>query len=214
MDKINVLCLHGCCQTAEMFRSLMRSLVKKGKNIQFHFLHGPFEHPDGGATWTDPPLLVENIWHDGDILSSRENILSAVPGIEYDDEILSETFSMIREYIQQNNIIILLGFSQGSFVCYEYMRKFRDVNIKKIVAMSGYTFDRMINPPLDVDILNISHPMDNVVPMRLAYSNGSRTTTLTHNNKALTEPSREGHKCPTKSSHMRDISNFISSIPT
>jgi len=210
MNKINVLCLHGCCQNAQMFQSILKSLIKKGKHIQFHFLQGPFEHPDGGITWTDPPLKVEDIWHDKEG-TGRSDFSSAVPGVSYNDSILEKSFSMIHEYIQTYNITVLLGFSQGSFVCYEYMRKFRDIKIVKIIAMSGYTFDKEIYPPLDLNILNVFHPMDNVVPMALAYSNGDKTISISHNNKELTTPSKEGHKCPNRAAHIRSILEFISS---
>ncbi len=209
MAKVNVLCLHGCCQDTKMFQSILKTLIKKGKNtVNFHFLQAPYEHSDGGYTWTNPPLVVEDIWRDKDS-SSRENPLVAVPSVIYDDTILEYTFSIINEYIQKNNIKVLLGFSQGSFVIYEYIRKFRDANITRIVTMSGYTFNKDIDPPLDLDILNVTHPMDSVVPATLAYKNVDRTTLLSHNNKELTSPSKEGHKCPSKAEHINMILKFI-----
>ena len=207
MDKVNVLCLHGCCQNEKMFRSLLKSLIKKGRGVSFHFLEGPFDHPDGGKTWTDPPLKVEDIWHDSE--GKRENIIMAVPGVEYNDAILTKTFSVMSDYIQEHNITILLGFSQGSFACYEYVRKFRNPTINKIVAMSGYTFVEEISPFLDVEIMNVVHPMDNIVPKSLAYSNQEKTTLLTHNDKELVTPSRDGHKCPHRAAHIRAILEFI-----
>ncbi len=207
MDKINVLCLHGCCHDETLFRSLLKSLVKKGKNVSFHFLNGPYDHPDGGKTWTDPPLKVEEIWHNAD--GTREDVRYAIPGVKYDDTILTKTFSMMDDYIREHHITVLLGFSQGTFACYEYMRKFLDPVITKIVAMSGYTFDKGIFPPLDVEILNVVNPMDNVVPNSLAYSNEEKTMTLIHNDKELTAPSRDGHKCPHRAAHIRAILDFI-----
>lgn len=208
MDMIKVLCLHGCCQDKDIFKGLMRPFIKKGKTFDFQFIEGPFDHPEGGKTWTNPPLLkTEQIWIDS--MGNREDVRSAHSNIDHNESILTWTFSLMDEYIKKNYITVLLGFSQGAFVCYEYVRKFRHSPITKIVAMSGFTFNREITPPLDVDIINVIHPMDSIVPNSLAYSNGDRTTTISHNDKNVTVPSRDGHKCPHKAAQIRMILSRI-----
>lgn len=226
--KINVLCLHGCCQTSEAFSSYLNSLIKMSKksqygNIEFHFLTGPFPHPDGGLSWTDPPLQVDQIWRDCTSETSsftaitRDSPLTAVPSLLPVYCILETTFALIDAAIVEKEITVLLGFSQGSFAIYEYMKVKKNPMITRIVTMSGYTFAHSVDEldiPLlsgseELPILNVVNPMDNVVPASLAKKGGNVVYTLTHNNKGFTEPVKEAHVVPTRAADMRAILDFI-----
>ena len=217
MDIQKVLCLHGCCQTPEAFSSYLNSLRKIGKkkeySIEFYFLKAPFEHPDGGFTWTNPPLNIEDIWHDKNSVHTRENALNAVLKLKKDLSILEKSFQILEEEIEKIQPSVLLGFSQGSFVIYEYLRNRwnKKSSVKKVVAMSGYTFDNISeNEMYDLPILNVIHPMDIVVPPTLKFEKSKSLYLLEHNNKDLEVPCREAHRVATRNGHMRIICNFIS----
>lgn len=217
MSTINILCLHGSSQHPDAFASYLSSVTKMSKKAQFaspklefHFIAAPFQHPLGGLTWTDPPLNVEDIWHDIGS-TSRDNALIAVPKLQKDDSLLEKTFELMKESIDKFQVTVLLGFSQGSFAIYEYMRKFRDPRIIRIVTMSGYTFDNLNSeePPLDCPILNVVNPMDSIVPASLAYTNSKQVYRLEHNNKNFDKPCREAHVTPTRANDTRAICQFI-----
>lgn len=211
---MNILCLHGSSQHPEAFASYLSSITKMSKKapfskLEFHFLAAPFQHPLGGLTWTDPPLNVEDIWQNID--GTRTDALTAIPKLQYNDKILEKTFELVKETITKTNANILLGFSQGSFVIYEYMRKFRDPRIIRIVTMAGYTFDNLNIKEefLDCAILNVVNPMDSVVPASLIYTNSDKVYKLEHNNKNFTTPCREAHVVPTRANDTRCICQFI-----
>lgn len=215
---IGVLCLHGCNQTPEAFASYLSAVTKMAKKkafsdppIEFHFLKAPYEHPLGGLTWTDPPLNVDDIWHDYGNVHTRDNALTAVHKLARDNSILAQTWELMDQAISEKNITVLLGFSQGSFAIYEYLRQSHDPRIKRIVTMSGYPFKDLDRneKPLGHAILNVVHPMDIVVPASLAYTNSEHIYRIEHNNKEFTEPCREAHVTPTRANHTRAICQFI-----
>ena len=227
MATTTVLCLHGCCQTADAFRSYLKSNVLeigKKTGITFHFLKGQYDHPEGGKTWTDPPLVVADIWYNKDTGLQTSPEL-AVPKLKPDYDILKETFAQIDMMIGETGATVLLGFSQGAFAIYEYMRFTRDPRITRLVAMAGYTFDNLNpeglsgaegaedpkEPPLNVEIMNVGNPFDPIVPISLAYTNALKVVTMTHNNKELTEYNKMGHVVPSRKPQARDICTFITS---
>lgn len=209
---LKVLCLHGCNQTPEAFKSYLNSFSKMAKKhgIELHFLRAPFDHPNGGLTWTNVPLNVEDIWHDQGS-ESRDNALTAVPSLPQNIDLLTESFQLLEDEITKLQPVALLGFSQGSFVIYEYLRnKAMASSLKCLITMSGYTFDNVdINEQYDIPILNIVHPMDIVVPASLRFEKSKNTTLMQHNNKNLTVPCREAHVVPTRNGDTRDICKFI-----
>lgn len=216
---INVLCLHGCNQNPDAFSSYLSAVTKMAKKTQFSdpkinffFIPAPFVHPLGGLTWTDPPLEVDDIWHNFGDENSRDNALTAEPKLSRKDQMLEKTFELVQEEIGKHDIRVLLGFSQGSFVIYEYMRKFRDQRIERIVTMSGYTFKETFDEGSideNLPILNVVHPMDSIVPSSLKYTKSKNTFELTHNNKNIETPCREAHVVPTRAEHCRAICQFI-----
>jgi predicted esterase len=216
-EKIICLCLHGCCQTPETFSSYLNSLKKMAKKkpyqqIEFHFLKAPFEHPDGGLTWTDPPLVIEDIWRDKNCYETRKDATTAVLKLPYNLSLLNKSFNMLENEIHRLKPQVLLGSSQGAFMVYEYMRNkwTTDSHVKRIVAMSGYTFNNVLeNENHDFDILNVVNPMDNVVPSSVRFEKAKNVYLLQHNNKNLVTPCREGHVVPTRNGHMRTICRFM-----
>lgn len=58
---INVLCLHGCGQTAEMFKSILKEFIKIGEkdcDMRFFFLEGEYPR-DNGKQWFDQDLKLD-----------------------------------------------------------------------------------------------------------------------------------------------------------
>jgi len=184
--------------------------MAKKHNIELHFLRAPFEHPNGGLTWTNIPLNVEDIWHDKDS-ESRNDALTAVLSLKCNLDLLTESFQLLEDEITKLQPCALLGFSQGSFVIYEYLRnKYLADTLKCIITMSGYTFDNVKDDELyDIPILNIVHPMDNVVPASLRFEKSKFVKLMQHNNKNLTVQCREAHVVPTRNGDMREICKFI-----
>jgi pimeloyl-ACP methyl ester carboxylesterase len=226
-----VLCLHGCIQSAEAFRRYLKgNLIKMGQKygIRFEFIDAPFEHPNGGRTWTDPPLDVTDIWQNTD--GTRTNAFEAVPKLVQDHTMLTATFERIEHGITETGATVLLGFSQGAFAVYEYLLRTRDPRIAKAVAIAGYTFaragadDGIIVPPLDIQLLNAVNPLDSVVPASLAFTNAREVQLITHDkikripedelpkldDDAKNRPSPYAHVLPSKAVHTRAICTFIS----
>ena len=102
---INVLCLHGCCQSEEVFRSYLKNMMRIcKKEMNFFFMEGRFDHPDGGKTWYPKPLVVKDIGN-----------------IEYTPGLVGDTLDLVHEFIIANDIAVLLGFSQGGNVIDAYL---------------------------------------------------------------------------------------------
>ena len=185
---INVLCLHGCNQTQEMFKRLMKNYIRLGKqyNLNFYFTEAKYEHPIGGKTWYKTPLNVEDIGH-----------------IKHDFDLTNDTLVDIENLIHDNHIDILLGFSQGGNVVDTYLAVKKNTMIKRAVIMSGYS---LLNPPLplspsnNIPILNVISQNDTVVPFNLAPKTHDEIYTLEHD---------KGHKLPTKNSQIRKICIFM-----
>ena len=182
-------------------------------------MNAPFPHPCGGLTWTDPPLVVEDIWHNrGCDTDARTNPLDAVPKLKENYNILKDAFDLLGKTIEETGAEVLLGFSQGSFVIYEYLIKTRDPRIKRAVAFSGYPFARDSDSlenieSLDIELLNVAHEMDAIVPRSVAFSKAKIVKTMIHNNKGYTEPNmdnpREAHVLPTWAADAQKIAMFL-----
>lgn len=152
--------LHGCHQCADTFEKItMRFLTKAlDKNkIAYVFLEGPYAHPDGGRTWTDPPLVV------ADLSTNGQNALPRKP------ETLAQTFDAIAKAVD-GGVTHLFGFSQGAFAALEYMRERQDARVVGVVCVAGYAFvGREPAWPRSVRLLNVLHKDDDVVPPGCAF---------------------------------------------
>ena len=184
MDKINVLCLHGCNQTQEMFKRLLKNYIKFGEKqygLKFHFTEAKYDHPDGGKTWYNKPLNVADIG-----------------SIKYDEDLVSDTLDDIETIIKDNNIHVLLGFSQGANVVDTFISH-RDSGIKCAVIMSGYSL---------VDVKELTRK-ELTMPLLGVVSNSDTVVPIEYNPTEMTLIHDKGHKLPTRNSEIRKICIFM-----
>lgn len=190
-DKVNVLCLHGCTQHAAMCQRLMKYYIKIGEkddNIKYHWIEAMYDHPDGGKTWYAKPLVVSNIGK-----------------IEYDTELqeaATDALKAIHDYVEANNITVLMGFSQGGNAVDLYMSVYQNPRIKRIVVMSGYSlvgYDRTVP---QIPCLNVCSDIDTIVPSKLIVNGYGKQYILKH---------EKGHKTPTRKPIIRAICKFMGS---
>ncbi len=181
----HMLCLHGCNQTEEAFKSYMKQMVKIASqyNIQCHFVEAMYDHPLGGKTWFAKPLDLKDI------------------GVQrFDDTDLKteKTLDQIHEVVTKNNVSIILGFSQGGCVADTYIA-YKNPNIKKLVVLSGYSFVDENRKNNDVaELLNVFSKSDEVVKSNLRPSHYSTISEISHD---------KGHKIP-GSAEIRKILDF------
>lgn len=180
----NVLCLHGCNQDLAMFKSIMRDFMKIGEQngCKFFFTEAKYDHPLGLKTWYKVPLNVKDIGN-----------------IEYTSELVEDTMNDIERLIDEHNIDVLLGFSQGGNVVDTYCYYKDDKRIKCAVILSGYSFVDKNRQPKDFPVLNVCSDSDEVVFSKLAPT-FLNSTTMKHD---------KGHKLPTSKPMLRDIISFI-----
>jgi predicted esterase len=186
-QKTRVLCLHGCCQNQEMFTSLLKNCIRLGakENLEFHFIEGLYDHPDGGKTWYNEPLNVSKIGY-----------------IKMDEQLIKEAMDQLSTYIKENGITVLLGFSQGANVVDTYLQTTTDTFIKRAVMLSGYSLVAdATTEPVDVSILNIYSDSDTIVPSKFRSINYTNIANITHD---------KGHKLPTSNPVIRNICKFMS----
>ena len=183
---INVLCLHGCNQSEGMFRELMKNYVRLGEkqyNLKFHFMEAQYNHPNGGKTWYNKPLDVKEIG-----------------SIVYDEELTKDALTHLNQVINEYNIDVLLGFSQGANVVDTFMTHGGHPNIKRVVLMSGYSLIDLSNKMVDTPCLAVISESDTVVPHILNPTNYHESHIFKH---------YKGHKLPTSNKTIRDICIFI-----
>jgi len=174
-------CLHGCCQNNEMFKSCLKNMLsiasKENKKagydkFTFHFLEADYDHPDGGKTWYSKVLDVNDI----------------KVGIPYDPTFVIPTLKKVDEFVNKNNINVLLGFSQGGNVVDSYAR-YMENEISTIIILSGYSFVNPEAKQVDVNFIDIFSDCDDIVPSdkHPTNYNSNKTTIIKHD---------KGHKVP------------------
>ena len=154
-NTFNILCLHGCNQTKEMFESVMKNfvnIVSKDPKFSVTFIQADYLHPDGGYTWYHVPLVVKDIGV-----------------IAYSEDLVKPTMDNIQQIITEKNINVLLGFSQGGNVVDVYCKYFnQNKQIKKAIIMSSYSLCNENEPQIsDIPVLNVVSESDVVVPHNL-----------------------------------------------
>jgi predicted esterase len=188
---INVLALHGCNQVASMFENILKDFCNiAGKcdvPIKIFFTEAKYDHPFGGKTWYNKPLVVGDIGN-----------------IEYSAELVNDTMDDISKLITEHNISVLLGFSQGANVVDTYLTYKKDMRIKCGIMFCGYS---LVDPDREklqsnTPIMNIVSEQDLIVPHNLAP--------LMYNGVKELMKHEKGHKIPTSKPHLREICNFIS----
>lgn len=186
-----VLCLHGCRQSKDVFESILKPLVKMSEkyDVNFYFIEGMYDCIDHGKTWYNKPLIIEDIGK-----------------INYDPELIKECMAQVDQFIIENNITVLLGFSQGGNVIDAYLRSdcLGRMKIEKAVIISGYSF---IYPDvdllLDTPLLSIFSPMDEIVRPEFKPVLYKNIEEIEHD---------KGHKIPTRKPILRRICEFLSKV--
>ncbi len=189
---VNVLCLHGCNQTEEVFRGLLRHFIKLGEkqyNLKFHFIEAKYDCLQGGKTWYNRQLDVAEIG-----------------SIPYEYDLVNDTLDDIGKIIKEKNINVLLGFSQGGNVVDTFLG-YRDLNnypnIKCAVILSGYSL--VANPKFlrynpNIPILGVVSDIDTIVLPKFNPTHYQETSLLKH---------EKGHKIPTRKPQIREILTFM-----
>lgn len=119
---MRILCLHGCRQTAKVFKCILTPFINKSEH-QYYFINGQFKCKEG------------NMWY-----SERFKV-----GIsEYKPKIVDPTLEQVHNTINKHNIDMLLGFSQGANVIDTYLQLTKDERIKRAILFSGYSFTNII----------------------------------------------------------------------
>lgn len=182
---INILCLHGCNQSEDMLRSILKTLIKIGNkcDIQFHFIQAMYEHSLGGYTWYEKELDV-----------------SEIGNIQLDGSMISSCMKQVHEYITKHDITVLLGFSQGGNVVDTYLNEYPDSPINRALIFSGYELVNQERKKLKVPLLSFYSEMDDIVPSKHRPSNYQ----VLYEEKHL-----KGHRFPTGNPLLRKICCFI-----
>ncbi len=114
---------------------------------------------------------------------------------------VKDTLDDIDKLIIDNDITVLLGFSQGANVVDTYLSHREHAGIKCAVIMSGYSLvDPGRKDKVDVPVLGVVSEADDVVPHDLNPIDYVSTKVLTHN---------KGHKLPTSNPQIREICVFM-----
>lgn len=186
MNKINILCLHGCCQNIDILKNLIRDYIKLSPDINWFFLEAKYDHSRCGKTWFQPELSLDQI---------GQNI------VELNE--INSVLSEIDKFIRDNKINVLFGFSQGGNVVDSYLRLYKNDNIKCCVIDSGYSFPMLINYENEVTlpILYLGSERDDIVPLTLKpdYKN---IKIILHD---------KGHKVPTQKVIIKQVIEFVTS---
>jgi predicted esterase len=190
MSKINILCLHGCNQTKDMFGSILKAFMElastyeKNKSIKFnwHFVEAKYDHPFGGKTWYNKPLDVAQIG-----------------SIEMDNMLVADALADLDKTINDLDIHVLFGFSQGGNVVDTYLTNIPTNKIKCAAIFSGYDLINKARMPVPIPVINVCSDIDEIVPSKFMpiYPN----MTIKKHDK--------GHKIPTSRPLQREILDFI-----
>lgn len=187
--QVNVLCLHGCNQTAKMFEELLRNYIKLGEkqyDLKFHFTEAKYDHPDGGKTWYNKPLNVAEIG-----------------SIPYNDALVTDTLDDIAKIITDKDIHVLLGFSQGANVVDIFLSHRDHSSIKCAVLMSGYSLVDANRKEIDTPVLGVISSVDTIVPSKLNPTGYKENHVIEHD---------KGHKLPTQNPVIRQICVFMQKV--
>lgn len=181
---VNVLCLHGCRQTQEMFQGILEPYVRIGKKIgvNFFFCEGRYDYPEQGKMWL--PYVLD---------------LSAVGKVAYQPELLQAVMDDLDFLIKQYDISILLGFSQGANIVDTYCQYRRNPKIQKVILLSGYSFVDSNRTMIPIPCLNVVSKGDSIVPKDLAPRDYLSVKEITHD---------KGHKVPVKTPIVKEILDF------
>lgn len=196
-ESIHVLCLHGCCQDAAMFESILTDYIKiggKSHKLVFHFLEGAYEDPLRGKTWYSRPLDV-----------------AAIGTIAFDKDLVASAMAQLDKAIDETGATVLLGFSQGGNVIDTYLHHYGGTSkIERAVLCSTYplvswtassaaVYDQ--RPPLDLPVLSVYSSIgDDITPAAFQPMAYTPLRTMTHT---------KGHKMVTSKPVIREMCVFM-----
>lgn len=191
LEMINVLCLHGCCQSADDFSKHLKDFIKisRSAKIKLFFLDAPFKHPIRGKTW-----VIR------DDTQSDEYLPDFSDTSKY-----QLSMDIIIEHIVRNDITCLLGFSEGACMIDTLLR----VNhpsmsqITRYVLMNGTSFTNVPTTitSQNIHIMSIVSENDTIVKIsdKPTYDSSINEIVLHHD---------RGHNIP-RTKEQRIIIGFI-----
>lgn len=185
----NILCLHGCGQNVKTFRSILREFMKIGSKdhgFNFFFLEG--EYPRGTGKQ----------WFDQDLSSEKIGKMRYIEDISL--ETIKKSLDRLDAFINDNQINVLFGFSQGGNIVDTYLNHYTQNPIKYAVIFSSYSFvgnEFYIDTPL----LNVYSEADEIVKSEYRPKMYSNLEEIAHD---------KAHKMPTSKPMIREILKKIS----
>jgi predicted esterase len=184
---MNILCFNGCCQDSDIFKSLLKDYIKLSPNMNWFFYEAKYNHSRCGKTWFQPELSLDQIGQDV---------------VEIDE--IKSVLSDIHDFIINNSINVLFGFSQGGNVIDSYLRLYETSNLKCSVICSGYSFPMLVKIKNDINlpILYLGSEADDIVPLK--------EKPIYKNEKIILHD--KGHKVPTQKAIVRQIIDFINRV--
>lgn len=181
-----VLCLHGCNQSEEMFRSLIKGWKKipEQNGLELHYLQAHRSHHLGGYTWYEKDLDVAQIGT-----------------IEFSNELTKQCLERVHKYIAENNITALIGFSQGGNVVDTYLSRYEGrTPVDRGVIMSGYELVDPDRKMLETPVLSYYSEADEVVPAKFRPTHYVSLTEIHHTN---------AHRLPKSNPVIRKMCAFL-----
>ena len=123
-----------------------------------------------------------------------------IGNLDFNEELVFDCLDDVNRCIKENNINVLLGFSQGGNVVDTFLQHRPHQQIKKAIIMSSYSLNEVVkNKVDDVEVLNVTSECDLIVKHTLFPKNYNKLLHITHN---------KGHKIP-GNPIMRQIRKFI-----
>ena len=188
----NILMLHGSMSNKETMEKISHVLIRKGvkRGFNFFFLEAPFDFPNQAG---------KKMWYKTNM---DDYDMQTITKEEFSDDFL-ETSKYVCDFIEKNQINVIVGFSQGAHIT-DSIITYCNTSIQKIVMISGFSFNddsRCMND--NIHALNIVGEYDRIVPPHFAPSKYKNLQTLKHSNP-------KGHVMPS-TSIMTKICDFIES---
>lgn len=188
----NILCLHGCGQNMIMFKQLMKNLAKIGSKYNFKFFYMEAKYD---ATKDESDGTIRKTWY-------REQLNLADIGVmKINHNLIRDVMDDIDRKIEEHDISVLLGYSQGGNVVDTYLSYRENNRIKCAIIMAGYSFVDENKPIVSIPVLSIISKLDMIVPTATApLINHVNITIMEHNG---------GHNIITSKPKLREICEFI-----
>jgi len=210
-ETTNVLCLHGYGQDQVIFKRKLRDYLKRetSHHLCFHFLDAEYEiceyklvMKNGACSTTE--TYQSRTWFNEVVDTDK------VGCVKYDPKVAEEPCQRVIEYIRNNSITALLGFSQGAILIDTLMRHHHVPEIKACLLFCGCSYwsptqvdtsdpTKIVRDPLQtvVPTLHVVSKDDTVVPFQLAPNDGNTIVHVKDSGKhnVCTVKSKIWHYC-------------------